>query len=187
MRSATFTEGREAEVRADHDAVAIRAALPEDNEAVRRMYARLSAQSIYLRFHTSFPEVPEWLLHHVMEVSRRDGGSLVAVVDGGVVGHAVYARSEDRHEAETAIVVEDRWQSKGIGRLLLSWLADAARLDDIEVFTGEVLGENRRMRGLAASLFPETRFTIKGGMYSVRMPLRASEVANAALPDRDAA
>lgn len=167
--------------------VSVRSASPDDDGALRAMYTRLSGRSIYLRFHSPFPEVPEWLLSHLMEASRRNGGSLVAVVDSGIVGHAMYVRSENRHEAETAIVVEDRWQSKGIGRLLLSRLADAARLDDIEVFTGEVLGENRRMRGLAASLFPETRFSIESGVYSVSMPLRGSEPAAIRRPDRNAA
>lgn len=190
MNSATFTEKRGAKERdrAARGAVSVCATSPEDGGAVRRMYARLSAQSIYFRFHSPFPEVPEWLLNHVIEAGRHDGESLVAVVDGGIVGHAVYVRSEDRREAETAIVVEDRWQSKGIGRLLLSRLAQAAWREGVEVFTGEVLGENRRMRGLAASLFPETRFALEGGVYSVRMPLCASgPAAGTTRVDRSAA
>lgn len=71
--------------------------------------------------------------------------------------------------------------------MLLSRLADAARREGIEVFTGEVLGENRRMRGLAVSLFPGTRFSVKSGAYSVNMPLRASGPAATRRPDRDAA
>lgn len=153
--------------------VRVRAATPAEDGALGAMYARLSGRSIYLRFHAPFPGVPEWLLAHLVEAGRHNGRSLVAVAGAEIVGHAMYVRSENRHEAETAIVVEDRWQSRGIGRLLLSTLADAALREGIEAFTGEVLGENRRMRGLAASLFPGTRFALEGGVYSVRMPLRA--------------
>jgi GNAT superfamily N-acetyltransferase len=184
MKDFTFSEKRERE-RAASGVASVRAASPADDGALRGMYARLSGRSIHLRFHAPFPEVPEWLLNHLIEVGRYNGGSLVAVVDGGIVGHAIYVRSENRREAEAAIVVEDRWQSNGIGRLLLSRLADAARREGVEVFTGEVLGENRRMRSLAASLFPGSQFEIEGGVYATRMPLRAS--SDRALPDRDAA
>lgn len=61
--------------------------------------------------------------------------------------------------------------------------------EGIEVFTGEILGENQRMRRLADSLFPGTRLTIESGVCSAHMPLRASEPVpkDEALPERDAA
>jgi GNAT superfamily N-acetyltransferase len=88
----------------------------------------------------------------------------------------MYARLGDGGEAEMAIIVEDGWQSNGVGKLLLSELAQRARLRGIETFTGEVLGENRRMLGLAA-MFAGTDYTTKGGLYHVRMPLRPLEPA----------
>ena len=73
-----------------------------------------------------------------------------------------------------AIIVEDGWQSKGVGKMLLSELAERARLQGIESFTGEVLRKNRRMLGLAA-MFTETAYTIEDGLCHVRMPLRTLE------------
>jgi GNAT superfamily N-acetyltransferase len=83
-------------------------------------------------------------------------------------------RLGDSSEAEMAIIVEDGWQSEGVGKLLLSELAERARLRGIESFTGEVLRKNRRMLGLAA-VFAETDYTIEDGLWHVRMPLRTLE------------
>jgi GNAT superfamily N-acetyltransferase len=86
----------------------------------------------------------------------------------------MYVRVGDASEAEIAIIVEDGSQSRGVGKSLLSKLADRARLQDIETFTAEVLGENRRMLGLAA-MFAGTEYTIEDGLYHIRIPLRTFE------------
>ena len=86
----------------------------------------------------------------------------------------MYVRLAHGTEAEMAIVVEDRWQSKGVGKSLLLELAKRARLRGIEIFSGEVLRKNRRMLGLAA-IFAGTTYTIKDNLLHVRMPLRTPE------------
>ena len=104
---------------------------------------------------------------------------------GEIVGHAMYAQSDDRHEAEFAVVVEDWWQSKGLGKLRLSELAEEAERRGIETFIGIVLGENRRMLGLIDSMFAGVRYTIKDGAYYVRMPLHSSERSAQCSPNRE--
>ena len=151
--------------------VSIRVAAPRDAERLRAMFSRVSPETIYRRFHIPYPDVPERTLALMLGVEDHpDKESLVAVGEGEIVGHAMYARLGDGGEAEMAIIVEDGWQSKDVGKLLLSELAERARLRGIEVFTGEVLGENRRMLGLAA-MFAGTDYTPKDGLYHVRMPL----------------
>ncbi|MBV9452840.1 MAG: hypothetical protein JOZ19_01765 [Rubrobacter sp.] len=70
-----------------------------------------------------------------------------------------------------AIVVEDRWQSRGIGKLLLSRLAEEATLRKIEAFTGTVLGENRGALRFSSSILPNTKFKIRRGVYNFCVPL----------------
>jgi GNAT superfamily N-acetyltransferase len=159
--------------------VSIRVATPWDVERLRAMFSRASPETIYRRFHIPYPDVPERTLALMLDVEDHyDRESLVAVAEGEIVGHAMYVRGGDGGEAEMAIIVEDGWQSKGVGQLLLSELAEKARLRGVETFTGEVLGENRRMLGLAAMLFAETGYAIRGGLYHVRMPLRTLEPAD---------
>ena len=134
------------------------------------MFSRVSSETIHLRFHIPYPEVPEWMLALMLDVDQDAKGGLVAVAKGEIVGHAMYVRLADGNEAEMAIIVEDGWQSKGVGKSLLLELAHRARLRGIETFTGEVLGQNRRMLGLAA-MFAGTDYTTEDGVYHVRMPL----------------
>ena len=150
--------------------VSIRGATPRDAEKLRAMFSRVALETIYLRFHVPYPDVPERTLALMLGVDHPDKGSLVAVAEGEIVGHAMYARLGDGGEAEMAIIVEDGWQSNGVGKSLLSELAQRARLRGVDTFTGEVLGENRRMLGLAA-IFAGTDYTLKDGVYHVRMPL----------------
>ncbi len=151
--------------------VSVRAMSSGDAEDLRRMFSRLSPKTIYQRFHMPYPRVPGWALASFM---RADGqaASLVAVVGDEIVGHAIYVRSDSGREAEFALVVEDLWQSQGVGKLLLSELAKRARHRGVETFTGEVLGENRRVLGLLDAVFVEVNYLMKDGVYHVRVPLR---------------
>jgi GNAT superfamily N-acetyltransferase len=157
--------------------ISIRGATPTDGEALRGMFSRASSETIYLRFHTPYPDVPEWMLALMLDLDHPDKEFLLAVTDEEIVGHAMYVVLGDSSEAEMAIIVEDGWQSRGAGKLLLSGLAKSARLRGIETFTAEVLLENRRMLGLTAAMFAGTRYTIRDGQYHVRMPLGTSEPA----------
>lgn len=156
--------------------VYIRIATPSDAEKLRAMFARSSTETVYRRFHTPFPEVPRWMVALMLDADHNDKESLVAVAEEKVIGHAMYARLGEGTEAEMAIVVEDGWQSMGIGKSLLSELEERAGLRGIETFTGEVLGHNRPMLGLAAT-FPGTDYATEDGVYHVRMPLRKTPAA----------
>ena len=157
----------------------IRVATGLDREKLRVMFARSSPETIYRRFHIPYPEVPKWMVALILAADHHDKEALVAVAEEKIVGHAMYVGLADDSEAEMAIIVEDSWQSKGVGKSLLLELAQRARLRDIETFTGEVLGQNRPMLGLAA-VFPGTDYATEEGVYHVRMPLQALEPA--ALP-----
>ncbi len=157
-------------------AVLVRSVALEDEEGLRGMLSRLSRESIYLRFHAPYPRVPEWAVVSFADANRWDGESLVAVANGEIVGHAMYVR-QGADEAEFAVVVEDRWQARGVGKRLLRALAATARDRGVETFTGAVLGENRRMLGLVRSAFAGVGYAIRDGAYQVKAPLRAPEPA----------
>ncbi len=138
------------------------------------MFARSSSETIYRRFHIPYPEVPDWIVALMLGTDHHDKESIVAVAEEKIVGHAMYVRLGNDGEAEMAIVVEDRWQSMGVGKSLLTELAARAKRQGIETFTGEVLATNRPMLGLAA-MFAGTQHTVEDGAYHVRMSLRTLE------------
>jgi GNAT superfamily N-acetyltransferase len=155
----------------DVRAVSIRVATPDDEENLCRMFSRLSSKSIYRRFHLPYRRVPEQMLNLMLDVDHHKE-SLLAVADEEIVGHAMYVKLANSGDAEVAFVVEDEWQSKGVGKLLLSEIAEKARRRDIETFTGQVLGENRRVLGLLNAVFVEVEYVISHSLYHFRVPLR---------------
>jgi GNAT superfamily N-acetyltransferase len=151
-----------------------REAVPEDADRLRRMFARCSRETIYLRFHASWPTVPEWAIGLLLAgaESGRDGRSIVAVAGTEIAGQAMYVRDpRDGREAEVAAVVEDRHQSGGVGRLLLSEIAAEARRAGFETLTCTTLGDNYRLLSIVSRLFPGSRTSYAGGECSIRVPL----------------
>jgi hypothetical protein len=58
----------------------VRPATSEDREALGRMLSRLSARTIYERFHALYPSVPAWALAGMVGIDHEDKEALVAVV-----------------------------------------------------------------------------------------------------------
>jgi GNAT superfamily N-acetyltransferase len=149
----------------------IRVATGLDREKLRVMFARSSPETIFRRFHMPYPEVPEWMVTLMLAADHHDKEALVAVAEEKIVGHAMYVRLANDGEAEMAIMVEDGWQSRGVGKSLLCELAERAKRRGIEAFVAEVLAANRPMFGLAA-MFAGTHCTMEDGAYRVRIPLQ---------------
>ncbi len=148
--------------------VSVRGASPSDREALRRMFSRSSAETIRRRFHIPYPRVPDRMLDLMLDQGLNQ--FLLAVADLEVVGHAMYAWL-GQGDAEMAIIVEDGWQSKGIGKMLLRELADGARLRGVQTFVGTVLPENHRMLGLIDKVFPGSKRRFSEGAFEFRAPL----------------
>ena len=165
--------------------VLIRPVSPGDEDGLRAMLSRLSRESIHRRFHLPMPHIPEWALAYLTDVDHYDKESLVALVGDEIVGQAMYARQE-ACTAEMAIVVEDRWQSRRIGKLLLSRLTEEAGRRGIEAFTAAVLGENRGVLRFFSSVLSEAKFKIRGGMYQLYAPLPGPESVRGFMPQESA-
>jgi GNAT superfamily N-acetyltransferase len=176
------TEHRKEERAMNDTNVYIRVATGYDAEKLRGMFRRASSETIYRRFHIPYQDVPGWMVAMMLGTDHHDKESLVAVAEEKIVGHAMYARLESDGEAEMAIIVEDQWQSKGVGKSLLSGLAQRAKRRGIEIFTAEVLATNGPMLGLA-DMFAGTQHTMEDGVHHVRMPLQAPEPAASARRD----
>jgi GNAT superfamily N-acetyltransferase len=165
--------------------VRIRPVSPGVEEGLREMLSRLSRETIHKRFHLPMPHVPAWMLAYLTDVDHYDKEALVAQVGDEIVGHAMYVRQEAR-EAEMAILVEDRWQSRGIGTLLLGRLAEEAGRRGNESFTGTVLGENRDALRFFSSVLSKTKFEIKNGVFHLHLPLSGLDSTRGLGPPRAA-
>jgi predicted CoA-binding protein/ribosomal protein S18 acetylase RimI-like enzyme len=148
MAGAAADQMREADVvLRDGTTMRVRPACQDDAPALRRLFERLSDESRYLRFFSGAVDVP-LVVHWAADVDppRRDG--LVAVTGPGdcIVAHAGWERERDHPEcAEVALVIDDEFQGRGLGTILLGQLAEGARGRGIELFVAEVLPNNYRM------------------------------------------
>src|SRR5436305_13803541 len=128
-----------------------------DTDRVRRLFERLSPESIYRRFFTLFPAPPPNVLQRLTVVDHRDHEAL-AVLDGEeIVALASWDRpAHAADEAEIAILVEDSWQHRGLGRALLRMLTGEAARRGISVLNATVLADNYPARHLATVAHPDT-------------------------------
>jgi GNAT superfamily N-acetyltransferase len=139
----------------DGTVVTIRPIQRGDRDEIRHQFLRLSPESRYRRFFHPVTELTEEMLAYLTEVDGEDHFAVVAIVDSldlktdQGIGVARFLRLPDRSDtAEAAVTVVDDFQRRGLGKLLLATLADAAKERGIRKFRGEVLTSNDPMRRL---------------------------------------
>ncbi|HVA03676.1 MAG TPA: GNAT family N-acetyltransferase [Acidimicrobiales bacterium] len=125
--------------------VHIRPIDPDDASALRAFHARLSRESIVLRFFGAHPCLSDAEVHSFTEVDGVDRLALVAELGPKIVAVARYDRTPGRDEAEVAFVVDDAFQGHGLATILLQRLTDAARGQGIRWLVADTLSENFRM------------------------------------------
>ncbi|HWB75178.1 MAG TPA: GNAT family N-acetyltransferase, partial [Nannocystaceae bacterium] len=72
---------------------------------------------------------------------------------------------------EPAIVVVDGMQGKGLGRILMEHLVEAARERGVKRFRSEFLAINQPMKELLGTLSTEAQFTADGPLVVAEFPL----------------
>jgi RimJ/RimL family protein N-acetyltransferase len=149
------TDHRATHVLADGRTVSLRHIQPSDAAELRRAFDRLSPNSRYRRFLAGVHALSEEAIHYLTNVDGVDHVAIVAEIESPNlkeergVGVARFIRDpNERDRAEAAITVVDDEQHKGIGKLLLAALTEAARERGVHRFTSEVLASNAPMRAL---------------------------------------
>ncbi|MDZ7724587.1 MAG: GNAT family N-acetyltransferase [candidate division KSB1 bacterium] len=72
-------------------------------------------------------------------------GVVPSVSGQEVVAIGQYFNEPRQGQAEVAFVVQDEWQKKGMGSLLLKFLSEIAGKNDVKRFHAKVLPENKAM------------------------------------------
>ena len=87
-----------------------------------------------------------------------------------MVGIAHYLKDPRTNYAETAFLVRDDWQDKGIGKFLLDKLGEIARQHGITGFTADVLADNKKMLAVFHGSAHEVSSRLHEGVYSLKIP-----------------
>src|SRR5262245_48556711 len=173
----------------DGSVVAIRASEPGDHDALRRFFHDLSLESRRRRFF-SIAEPAESLIDRLCD-SHDPGAALTLLairsVDGEPRPIAVGSYfAETAGSAEAAFAVDDRFQGKGLGTVLLERLAAAASAHGLRRFEAITLPENAAM----LDVFHESGFEIHSkadfGAVTVQLSLSPTRETVAALDRRNA-
>jgi acetyltransferase len=134
--------------------IVIRPLRPEDEPLLVDFHARLSDETVYMRYFNQ------------QKLSRRTAHSrlirscfldydrqvaLAALTPGeqpALAGVARLIRKRTPGEADFAMIIADDFQGKGIGTELMQHLLDVARDEKVHRITGTILNENQRMQQL---------------------------------------
>jgi acyl-CoA synthetase (NDP forming)/RimJ/RimL family protein N-acetyltransferase len=180
-----YPAGWEADVvLSDGGTVHVRPIRPDDHHRLLDFHSRQSPESIYFRYFTPRPRLSEREVEHLTTVDYVDRMAFVALRDDELVGVARYDRWPTRSEAEVAFFVDDRHTGRGMATLLLEYLAAAARRAGLSSFTATVLPTNHRMVGVFRSAGFEARSAFDDGLIEVRLDLKPTPAAEAAIEAR---
>jgi RimJ/RimL family protein N-acetyltransferase len=148
-----------------------------DGEALRRLFFRLSPETIYRRFHSPIVRPEQARPERLLDIDHHDREAVVAVVDGEIVGVARYSRWPGTDRADIAVVVADDWQRQGLATRMLSGLAELALSAGIESFTASVQGDNQQALKLLRRFRPLEQPTISQGLCEMTLPVRPEDAS----------
>jgi GNAT superfamily N-acetyltransferase len=147
--------------------VLLRPIAAEDKDALVAGLGRLSERSVYQRFLSPKPRLTSSELRYLTEVDFVDHYALVAVLAEApdvIVGVGRWVRdvsgaAGSGASAEIAIVIADDLQGLGVGTMLGTALADAARSRGIVRFTASMLPTNVAAHKLFAKISSQLEWT----------------------------
>jgi RimJ/RimL family protein N-acetyltransferase len=162
----------------DGTTLRLRAIRPDDAPRLIEYYGRLSAHTAYQRFFTVMRRLPPDWARFLATVDYRRRLALVAERGPGdapeLIGVARYEPTDREDTAEVAFVVQDGWQGKGLGAILLRELLAAAGARGIRRFRAFVLAENARMLELLRRFTDVQEHTVASGVVEMVFARRPS-------------
>jgi GNAT superfamily N-acetyltransferase len=163
---------------AAHGRVSIRPASGSDAAELRRFLAGLSAHTVHSRFFTGLGMIGERLLNRLLRPG--DGETLLALHDGRIIAHGMYAAMPGCDgTADIGVVVADGWQRQGLGPRLVADLLARAEARGVRAIGFSVLMENRPANRLATRSWPQAPPVVAHGVYEYRIPLAGTGTAGA--------
>jgi acetyltransferase len=164
----------------DGTLVTIRPIQPNDAPRLQAFYDRLSQDSLYLRFLQYRNALSHQEAVRLATVDYHRQMALVATrienARQDIIAVARYAMSQSNGIvwAEPGIVVDDRYQGRGLGVLLLKWLSIYASSHGVQAFRATVTPNNMQMLRIItrSRLWVEKDF--QSGMWDIAIDLSSA-------------
>ena len=148
---------------------------PSDEDKMRDLFYRFSDQAVYSRYFTSIKTMPHKKMQEYVNVNYRWVMSIVGVVEVSagaekIIAEARYARMKQDSFADTAFIVDEEYQGKGIASYLFELLIRVAREEGIGGFTADVLATNKAMlKVFEKAPFP-VQTVLSSSVYELNIP-----------------
>ncbi len=162
-----------------HDGVplAVRPIRPEDEPAVARFHAALSAETVVARYGKERPLAERTAHERLARICFVDYDREFALVAEGagvdgeteIAGVARVSRVHQSDDRMLTMVVADAWQRRGVGEQLVRSAIDVARGEGVAHLVAELAPDNRGMRELLA----DAGFGLedRGGLLVATLPV----------------
>ncbi|WP_426143371.1 GNAT family N-acetyltransferase [Pseudomonas sp. DWP3-1-2] len=136
----------------DGTQVQIRPLKPEDREREAEFFRHL-VRSGRFRFMSTFSPEQASLLDKLMDIDYHNRMAYVALTEENgqqiEIGVSRYGAFEGDRHCAFAVAVADDWQHRGLGRMLMGHLIEAARDQGFDCMVGMDISSNELMRKMA--------------------------------------
>ncbi len=163
--------------------IRFRAILPSDEEGMRKLFYRLSDQSVYYRYISAVKTMPHKRMQEYVNSDYHRFMSIVGTIEEGgierLVAEGRYIRHQDRPlYADTAFVVDENYQGYGIASYLLNLLIKVAKEHGVEAFNADVLADNKPMLRVYGKCGYPIHSILEYGVYNLTINLTGASVKN---------
>jgi len=162
--------------------ICLRLLRPSDKQSMLKAFSELSAPTRQKRFFWAKETLSAEELRYFTEMDGSDHFALTAVQiddddreDDGLCVARFVRLANDPECAVVGITVIDRMQGKGIGRILLERLVDAAVEREIARFRFECLADNSEIQRLVKKVCRVVETRYDGGVIVVEADLPTAE------------
>ncbi|MBX7218792.1 MAG: GNAT family N-acetyltransferase [Blastocatellia bacterium] len=169
----------------DGTPVYLRPIRPTDETMMKDLFYSLSEQTIYQRFFRPIKAMPHPTLQKLVNLDYRKEVAIVGTVcdtpecrfepDGErIIAVGRYVVDPETKLADMAFVVQDAFQGRGLGTILLQHLAKIAQVQGVAGVSADILAANKPMLHVFHKLGYKMETTLSGGVYHVEFHLNGT-------------
>ncbi|MFZ1985566.1 MAG: GNAT family N-acetyltransferase [Desulfatitalea sp.] len=153
---AVYPVNLEDTIEIDGEIVTIRPAKPVDERRIQEHYYHLDKDDVSLRFFHEKTSFERWEVESKSQIDYKKDMTLIGIVGesgfGRVVGVSEYLLLVESNMAEVAFTVSKDFQGKGLGKIFLRKMAEAAREQGISGLVAYTASHNQGMIRLFKTL-----------------------------------
>lgn len=169
---ALYPERWESEMVAkDGTNLALRPVRATDEQAIKDLYYSCTDLTVHRRFSHAVESMPDDEFCRLLNADYHESMGIVGVIRDGeeerIIAIAYYDLDPGSRTAKVDFLVQDDYQGRGIGTILMHHLMEVARAEGVGGFRAETLADNIAMIRILHKSGCETLSTLESGVLSV--------------------